>query len=150
MKRKSLLKIINFWPPFLGAGISVTKIAKDFTSIDVKLKLHFWNKNYVGTQFGGSLYSMADPFFMLILIENLGPGYEVWDKSGSIRYIKPGRGTVHATFQISKEEIEALRVKADRDGKVEPVFEASILDENNQVVAIVSKTIQIKLKKTHD
>ena len=77
------------------------------------MKLRWWNRNYVGTQFGGSLYSMCDPFFMLILVEALGPRYVVWDKAATIRFRRPGRGTVHATFHIPQERIDEIRAAAD-------------------------------------
>jgi len=74
MKKTALLKIVNLRPPYLGAGVRVTKIAPDIRSIDVEMKLRFWNRNYVGTHFGGSLFSMTDPFLMLILLENRWKG----------------------------------------------------------------------------
>lgn len=73
LRQKILFHLINFYPPFFGAGIRIKKISEDKTTVEVQMKLTFWNRNYVGTQFGGSLYAMTDPFFMLILIENLGP-----------------------------------------------------------------------------
>ena len=102
-------RLINLWPPFLGAGIRVTRIAPGWREVDVEMKLRRWNRNYVGTHYGGSLYSMADPFFMLMLIENLGREYIVWDKSASIRFRKPGKGVVRA-------ELPALR-RADSGNK---------------------------------
>jgi hypothetical protein len=77
-------------PPFLGAGIRVKRLASDWKEIDVEMRLRWWNANYVGTRYGGSLYSTADPFFMVMLIENLGKEYIVWDKAASIRLKKPG------------------------------------------------------------
>jgi len=65
------------------AGIRVRRISADFQTIDVEMPLRFWNRNYVGTHFGGSLYSMCDPFFMVMLMENLGPDYIVWDKAAT-------------------------------------------------------------------
>ena len=91
---------INVWPPFAGAGIRVTRIAADFREIDVTMKLGLLNRNYFGTQFGGSLYAMTDPFFALMMLRNLGPGYVVWDRAGAIRYDKPARGQVFAYFRL--------------------------------------------------
>jgi hypothetical protein len=98
-KKSTLLKWMSYWPPFFGAGIRIREISDDFTYVRVEMKLRFWNRNYVGTHFGGSLYSMVDPFYMLMLIENLGRDYIVWDKSASIRFLKPGRGRVSAEFR---------------------------------------------------
>src|SRR5579872_6373324 len=107
--KRHMRRVMNLWPPFLGAGIRVTRLQGDWRAIDVEMKLHFWNSNYVGTHYGGSLYSMADPFYMLMLIENLGRDYIVWDKSSSIRFRKPGKGAVTATFRLSDEQIEEIR-----------------------------------------
>jgi len=98
--------LLNFYFPYLGAGITVTHISKDFRRFDVKMRLRGYNRNFVQTHFGGSLYAMADPFYMFILMENLGENYLVWDKAASIEFVKPGTGTVYATFEVSKEEIE--------------------------------------------
>ncbi|CDR33244.1 DUF4442 domain-containing protein [Criblamydia sequanensis] len=147
MKKKTLLFWINFWPPFLGSGIKVTSISPDFATIEVRMKLRFWNKNYVGTHFGGSLYAMTDPFFMLILIEKLGRDYIVWDKAASIRFIKPGKGTVYARFHISEEEILDLKNQVDLHGKIEPLFTVDILDEEKNCIASVEKKLYIKKKK---
>lgn len=147
MEKKTLLRWINFWPPFLGSGIKVTSISPDFASIDVEMKLRFWNKNYVGTHFGGSLYAMTDPFFMLILIEKLGKDYIVWDKAASIRFIKPGKGTVYARFHISEDKILDLKKQVDLNGKIEPIFNVDILDEEKNCVANVEKKLYIKKKK---
>lgn len=146
MKKSSLLKLINFWPPYLGSGVKVTKVADDLTSIDVKMKLHFWNQNYVGTHFGGSLYSMTDPFFMFMLIENLGANYIVWDKSASIRFKKPGKGVVRAHFEISIEQINSIRQQAESSPKVEPEFQVLVIDEEDSIVAIVQKQLYVRKK----
>ena len=146
MKKSRLLKWINLWPPFLGAGVHVKEFSEDFTSVVVEMKLHFWNRNYVGTHFGGSLYAMTDPFFMLMLIENLGRDYIVWDKAASIRFKKPGNGRVHAHFELSKEQIASIRDQADRLPKVEPVFQVSVVDDSGTVIAEVEKTLYVRRK----
>lgn len=104
------------------------------------------NRNYVGTHFGGSLFAMADPWFMIMLIERLGPGYAVWDKAATIRFRKPGRGTVRALFEIPPERVEEIRRDADAAGKVEPVFTVDITDARGEVVAEVEKRISVRRK----
>lgn len=146
MNNYSIFKLMSFWPPYLGAGVRVTKISSDLTSIEVEMKLRFWNRNYVGTHFGGSLYSMADPFFMLILMENLGRDYIVWDKTATIRFKKPGKGRVRARFQIEREQIEKIRSEADQNPKTEPEFRAFILDEAGDVVAEIHKVLHVRRK----
>jgi acyl-coenzyme A thioesterase PaaI-like protein len=146
MKKAFHLKMINFWPPFLGAGIRLTKVASDYRSIEVEMKLRFWNTNYVGTHFGGSLYTMTDPFFMFMVIENLGRDYIVWDKAATIRFKNPGKGRVTAKFAISAEKIQEIREAADRDGRTTPVFQVNVVDDDGTIVAEVEKTLSVRRK----
>ncbi len=143
--RRWLIRVMNFFPPYLGAGIRVRPSA-DLSAFEVRMKLRWWNRNYVGTHFGGSLYSLCDPFFMLILFEALGPGYIVWDKAATIRFRRPGRGTVHARFEIGPERVAEIRAAADRDGKVEPTFLAEVRDDEGQVIAEVEKLLYVRKK----
>ena len=144
MKKRLLLRSINAWPPFLGAGIRVTRMGSK--AIDVEMKLRFWNRNYVGTHFGGSLYSMTDPFFMLMLLDNLGPEYLVWDKAATIRFKKPGRGKVRAEFRLSDEQLDGIRRAVAANGKTEPTFVVQVKDESGEVVAEVEKVLWVKRK----
>ena len=144
--KRHMRHVMNFWPPFLGAGIRVTRLQPDWRSIDVEMKLRFWNANFVGTHYGGSLYSMADPFYMLMLIENLGRNYIVWDKSASIRFRKPGKGKMLASFRLSEEQIEAIRQQLQTQEKVEPTFLVEIRDEAGELVAEVQKLLHVRKK----
>src|SRR3982075_2971849 len=103
------LKFMRFYPPYLGAGVSVTHVAKDLSVLEVEMRLSPWNRNFVGTQFGGSLYSMCDPFFMLMIMMQLGDEYVVWDKSATIEFLKPGRGRVRARFEVPPALLAQLK-----------------------------------------
>ncbi len=140
-----MLRYINIWPPFLGSGIRV-KWHSDLKAVDVEMKLRSWNRNYVGTHYGGSLYSMTDPFYMLMLMENLGRGYIVWDKSASIRFRKPGTGKVRAEFRLSDAQLDDIREKLATLPKYEPTFLVEVKDESGDVVAEVQKVIHIRRK----
>ena len=144
--RRYMRLLMNVWPPFLGAGIRVKRLQLDWKEIDVEMKLHRWNSNYVGTHYGGSLYSMADPFYMLMLIENLGRNYIVWDKSASIRFKKPGKGIVSASFRLSDLEIGEIREALKIEEKIDRVFVVEVKDESGAVVAEVQKQIHIRRK----
>ena len=143
MKFSTLLKMMRFWPPFWGAGISVKNFHADGTQIVVQMKMRFWNKNYVGTHYGGSMYSMTDPFYMLMLMNLLGKGYIVWDKSASIRYKIPAKGTIYARFELSPELVEKIRLEVNEKQKIESEFFVPITDEEGKVVAEVKKTLSI-------
>ena len=146
MTAKRLKQRIRFYPPYLGAGVRVTHVADDFRTVKVEMPLRFYNKNYVGTHFGGSLYAMCDPFYMLMLINILGPDYIVWDKAASIRFKKPGRGLVKATFHIPDERITEIRAAADSQGKVEPQFQVLVTDSEGNVIAEVDKLLYVRRK----
>ena len=138
---------LNLWPPYLGAGIRVKRLQPDWKGIDVEMKLRFWNANYVGTHFGGSLYSMTDPFYMLMLIESLGCDYIVWDKSATIRFRRPGKGKVRTEFRLAEAQLDEIRDKLQTQEKIEPVFRVEVRDESGDLVAEVEKVLHIRKKQ---
>lgn len=116
----------------------------------VSMKLRVYNQNYVGTHFGGNLYSMVDPHFMLLLMNRLGREYVVWDQEATIRFLKPGRGTVHADFFITDEDVDRVR-EATRDGTPHrPSWQVEIKDAAGDVVATVRKTLYVRRKPSSD
>lgn len=143
---KRVWRALGWYPPYLGAGVQVTHVGDDLLSITVEMRLRPWNRNYVGTQFGGSLYSMCDPFFMLMVLQALGPGYIVWDKSGSIDFLKPGRGKVRSTLTVPPERLDAIRAEVAEKGKALPVFDAVIFGEGGEEVARVKKVLHVRKK----
>ncbi len=145
--RRNMRVLMNFWPPLLGAGIRVKRLRSDWKEIDVEMKLHRWNSNYVGTRYGGSLYSMTDPFYMLMLIQTLGRDYIVWDKSASIRFKKPGRGVVSASFRLDDNQIQEIREALRYEEKIDRVFAVEVKDESGAVIAEVEKQIHVRRKQ---
>jgi uncharacterized protein DUF4442 len=143
---KKLQRWVNMYPPYLGAAVRVTRISDDFRNVEVEMPLRFYNRNYVGTHFGGSLYSMCDPFYMLMLINILGPEYIVWDKAATIRFKKPGKGVMKATFQLTEEQIAEIRAAAEFQPKVEPQFQVVIKDAEGNVVAEIDKLLYVRKK----
>jgi acyl-coenzyme A thioesterase PaaI-like protein len=143
----ALRRWINLWPPFLGAGIRVRHIAPDMKAIDVEMKLSWWNANYVGTHFGGSLFAMTDAFYMLMVMANLGRDYIVWDKAASIRYRKPGKGTVRAEFRLTDAQLDDIREKVKSLPKFEPTFKVEVKDEQGTVIAEVEKCLYVRKKE---
>ena len=126
---------LNWYPPYLGAGIRVDHVASDWRTMRVSMKLRWYNRNAVGTHFGGSLYSMADPQLMLMLMGILGRDYVVWLQSAEINYKKPGRGRVSVEFRISDDDLKAIE-HGTRDGSpFRPSFESVIVDEESGVGA---------------
>ena len=146
MDATTRFKLINFYPPMIGAGIRVKDIDATFTRITVEMKLRWWNKNVFGTQFGGALYMMCDPFFVAILMTNLGKDYIVWDKGATIQFLKPGRKDVRAVFTLSPDEIARVKQETDARGKYEPEYDVDIVDSDGLVVARVHKVLYVRRK----
>jgi len=140
-------RLWNFWPPFFFTGIKIVKVSVDYRHIAVRLKLRFWNANYVGTQYGGAMFSMADPFYMLMLIKNLGSEYTVWDKSAQIRYLKPGRSDLTAEFHLSEEDLTSIRKTVQEQGRMDWVRKVILKDTHGEEIAEVEKVINIKMRK---
>jgi len=138
--------IINSWPPYLGAAIVVKYIADDWQRIEVGMKLRWYNRNYVKSHFGGSLFSMTDPFYMLMLLRNLGKDYIVWDTAARIKFIQPGRGEVRATFTLDAERLQSIREKAKSSEKLLEKFKVRVVDGEGKTVAVVQKTLYIRKK----
>lgn len=138
--------IMNSWPPYLGAGITVEAIESDWRTIAVAMKLHWYNRNYVNSHFGGNLFSMTDPFYMLMLLRNLGSDYIVWDTAAKIKFLKPGRGKVSALFSLDLTRLDEIRQKAASGEKLLERFRVDVLDEEGIRVAAVTKTLYIRKK----
>ncbi len=146
------LKILKFgmslWPPFLGAGIKVKHIAADFREVVVSMRLRWYNRNYVGTHFGGSLAAMTDPFYMLMLIHILGSEYTVWDKTSTIDFIAPGRGTVTARFRLNDGQIAEIKNETASGNAYFPELSVDIVNGSDEVVARVRKKLYVRKKQS--
>ncbi len=146
MKANNFKRLVNFYPPYLGAGVRVRSVSPDFRHLRVEMALRWYNRNYVGTHFGGSLYSMVDPFLMLMLMHVLGPEYIVWDRAARIEFIKPGRGRLHAEFHLTDMDLEAIYAHTVDGSKYLPEFTVEILDAGEEPVARVEKTLYVRRK----
>ena len=140
------MKLIHWWPPILGTGIWVKYISPNFDRYDVIMKLHWFNRNLLGMHYGGSLYSMCDPWYMFILTIGLGRNYIVVDKAAAIRYLKPGRGTLRATFHINEERMKEIKQEIDRIGKKDYIFLCEIKNEEGETVCEVDKVVYVRKK----
>ena len=140
------LKLLNFYPPFLGAGIRISSVSEDLRTIEARLPLRWWNQNVVGTHFGGSLYALCDPFFMLILMEQLGNEYIIWDKAATIRFKRPGRSAVTARFHIPAQRVEEIRNEISKIGRKDYTFRTQVLGPEGEVIAEVEKLVYVRRK----
>lgn len=137
---------MNVWPPFIGAGITIKSVSPDFRHVTVLLKDRLVNRNYVGCHFGGSLFAMTDPFYMLMFIQILGPRYYVWDLASKIHFIEPAYGTIRADFSIDDKRLEAIEAATAGGEKFEELFIVELRDEAGKLVSRIEKTLYFRLK----
>jgi acyl-coenzyme A thioesterase PaaI-like protein len=135
---------MNLWPPYLGAGIRVRRIAADYREIVVELPLRLYNRNYFGSHFGGSLYAMTDPFFALMVLHNLPDEYSVWDKAAAIEFIAPGRSRMRASFRLTDDDLDRIRRMTDGGDKHLHLFNVDVVDDEGLVVAKVEKIVYVR------
>ena len=134
----------NWFPAYRGTGGRVTYIAADWREIRVRLPLNWRTRNYVRTIFGGSMYGAVDPMYMIMLIKTLGPDYVVWDKAATIRFLRPGRETLYASFRLTADEVAGIRSDVDRLGKVEREFTVELVTAAGEAHAICQKLLSIR------
>jgi acyl-coenzyme A thioesterase PaaI-like protein len=146
MRAATFRRLLNLWPPFFFNSIRLLSLDDDYTEARVVLRLRPWNRNYVRTQFGGNLFAMADPFWMLLILHHLGKDHFVWDKAGSIDFVAPGRADVYAEFKLEPGVIDELRAAAAGGEKVLRWFELPLKTATGDVVAVVRKQIYVRLK----
>lgn len=143
---RRLKLVMNIYPPYLFAAIRIDKIAADWRELHVSMRLRWFNRNAVGTHFGGSIYSMVDPHLMLLLMQVLGDDYVVWDKSAEIDFHKPGRGRIRSAIRITDEDLEEIRRRTEGSEAYRPTFRLEIMDEDDDLVARVTKVLHVRLR----
>lgn len=146
MRPSTFRCLLNLWPLFLCNSIRVLKVSGDWSEARVVLRLRPWNRNYVRTQFGGNLFAMTDPFWMLLVMHQLGSDYLVWDKAGAIDFVTPGREDVYAHFKLEPAVVEELRAAAADGSKVLRWFETDVATASGEVIARVRKQVYVRLK----
>jgi acyl-coenzyme A thioesterase PaaI-like protein len=140
--------LMNCWPPLIGAGIHIVTIADDWRYVKVRLRHGLHNRNYVGTAFGGSLFAMTDPFYMIMFSQLLGRDYLVWDKAGSIQFLKPGRDTMYCELRVDEAMLADAKAKTADGAKYEPTYAIDVIDRHGTHIAKVEKTLYIRRKET--
>ena len=140
----------NLFPAYRGTGARVTYIANDFREVRVRLPLSWRTRNAVGTIFGGSMYGAVDPIYMIMLMAILGRDYVVWDKAATIRFRKPGRTTLHATFTIDDAELDAIRAATAGGHPIDRTYNVDLMDRDGVVHASIEKVIYIRLRRVKE
>lgn len=149
LSASNMRRLINLWPPFLFTGVHVVEIDPEYRSARVRLRLGLLNRNYVGTHFGGSLFAMADPFWMLLMMHRLGAEYIVWDRAASIDFVAAVREPVYASFTLSNDSVIEVRHLCQEGTSVTRWFETDIVTANGKVVARIRKQLHIRIRKVN-
>ena len=149
MKAWKLRWLMNFWPPYLAAGIRVRKISADYRFVRVEMVNWGLNRNYVKAHFGGSLFAMTDPFYMLMYLNLLGSDYIVWDYAASIRYVKPGKGRVHAVFELTDEDLQRVVENTQHGERFLFDHVVEVFNREGEVVAKIDRTLYFKRKDSN-
>lgn len=150
MTAAGLRRLLNIYPPFLFAGIRVERVDDDFRYARVRLKLRWYNRNYVRTQFGGNLFSMTDPFWMIMTMQNLGRDYMVWDKAAEIEFVAPGREDVIAEFRLDSAVLDTIRAATDGGEKYLHWYDTAVKTAGGELVARVRKQVYVRRKRREE
>jgi len=144
--KRLLFLLWNLWPPFWGAGIAIDTLSPDLKFVRMRLKRRPWTRNIAGTQFGGSIYAMTDPIYMVMLLNQLGRDYIVWDKAATIRFRKPGRTDLFAEFAITDEDVAAIKATLTSEAKLDWQRAVQVKDKHGELIAEIDKVIHVRRK----
>ncbi len=145
MSPKAFRRAMRFFPAIRNTGVIVDHISDDWYHWELRLPMSMKTRNYVGTHFGGTLYSSMDPHIMLAWMHILGPDFIVWDKAGSVRFRKPGKGTLRSAFTLSAEDEAEVRALA-RGAKLDKTYKLAWTDAQGDVVAEVEKVVHFQAR----
>jgi acyl-coenzyme A thioesterase PaaI-like protein len=136
----------NCFPAYRATGARITYIAGDWAEVRIRLPLNWRTRNYVGTLFGGSIYGSIDPIYMIMLIKLLGSGYDVWDKSATIRFLRPGRSTLYAAFRVDAATLAEIRNTVAREGRMQHRFTIELTDAAGEIHATCEKVLSVRAR----
>jgi acyl-coenzyme A thioesterase PaaI-like protein len=143
---RALRRLMNLWPPLLFSGIRVLEVSADWRRARVVLRKRGYNRNFVGTHFGGSLFAMTDPFWMILTMQCLGHDYIVWDKAAEIEFVAPGRSDVFADFEITEALLDEIRAATASGEKYLRWFDTEVRTAQGELIARVRKQLYVKRK----
>jgi hypothetical protein len=142
--------LMNWYPMYFGTGGKIIFWAADDKELHIRLRLNIWTYNLVGTMFGGSLFAASDPFYMILLKKILGENYVVWDKSASIRFIKPGKTTLFAKYELDDETLNSIIADVAEHGEIERNFTINWLDKDGKIHAKIERNCYIADKAFYE
>ncbi|GHC51316.1 DUF4442 domain-containing protein [Ulvibacter litoralis] len=149
IKKHKLFKYgFNLSPMYRRSTARILKVSEDLLHITIKLPISYKNRNYVGTIFGGSLFSAVDPIPMVQLMDLLGKEYVVWDKSAEIYFKRPAKENLYATFTYTLDELAQIKKQVIEDKEIEIIKNTQLTDKSESTVFCeVQKTIYVADKQ---
>lgn len=145
LKQSTIFKYgFNISPMYRRSTGKIIEVSDDLYNVKVKIPISYKNKNYVGSIFGGSLFSATDPVFMIQLMNILGNDYVVWDKSANIKFKRPAKSNSYADFIFSEEEIQQIKERLKDAQEIDLQKDIKITNKDTSTIyAEVSKIIYI-------
>lgn len=137
----------NLSPMYRRSTGRITKVTEDLLKVDIKIPLSWKNANYVGTIFGGSLFSATDPIYMVQLLNILDEDYVVWDKSSEIKFKRPAKKVGYASFVFTADEIEQIKKDVAEKNEIELIKNLQITGPNNEVYCELTKVLYVASKE---
>ncbi|MGX1805084.1 DUF4442 domain-containing protein [Nocardia sp. NPDC055321] len=135
---------MSSYPPFLFAGVRVREVAPDWTWVRVTHRVRPWNCNVNRSAFGGTLFAMTDPFYAVMAGRQLGPGYRIWNTTGSIDFLAPGHGTLTATMTLPAPELDVIRAATAGGEKSITTHVTEIRSATGTLVARATQSLYIR------
>ena len=136
--------LASLYPPLLGSGIRIRRIAPDWTSGELTMRVAPWTANTNGTAFGGALFAATDVLYGALLSGQLGGGYQVWTKSATIDFHRPGRGRLTCQVEVPATETDMIREQLTEQRSTSVVHTARIADSRGDVVVEARHTMFVR------
>jgi acyl-coenzyme A thioesterase PaaI-like protein len=147
LKSRFIRYAFNLAPVFRATGAWLTHISADMRVVQLKLPLKLKTKNPMGTMCGGNMYSAVHGIYLVMLLQNLGKEYVCVDRLSTIRFLKPGKGTLFARFELTQAELDEAKRLVDAQGKTDREYTVELKDAQAQVCGEVTCTVHVRKKK---
>ncbi|MEK6782841.1 MAG: DUF4442 domain-containing protein [Bacteroidota bacterium] len=138
---------MNLYPMYFGTGGKILFWSGDSTEVHVRIRRSIWTYNYVGTIFGGSMFSATDPFYMLMLYRIFSDDFVIWDRSAQIKFIKPSKVTLFTRYSLSQDILDSIKKEVSEKGENNYLFKIELLDCQGAIYALIERTVYIATKE---
>lgn len=138
--------LASLYPPLLGSGIRIRHVTRDWTRGELVMQVAPWTANSNGTAFGGSLFAATDVLYGALLSGQLGGDYQVWTKSATIDFLRPGRGRMSCVVEVPRAEADMIRRQLTERQSTSVVHTALVVDDRGSTVVEARHTMSVRRK----